>query len=54
MSSSDGSLASSSSEDMDIDVADYDLEVEGSPNSSTQGADQEAEEAYAGKTQTSI
>ena len=54
MSSSDGSLASSSSEDTDIDVADYDLEVEGSPNSSAQGFDQEAEEAYAGKTQTSI
>ena len=38
----------------DIDVADYDVEVEGSPNSSTQGSDQEAEEAFAGKTQTSI
>ena len=38
MSSSDGtcSLASSSSEDTDIDVVDYNLEVEGSPNSSTQ------------------
>ena len=54
MLSSDGSLASSSSEDTDIDVADYYLEVEGSPNSSAQGSDQEAEEAYAGKTQTSI
>ena len=50
MSSSDGSLASSPSEDMDIDVADNTLEVEGSPNSSAQGSDQEAEEAYAGKT----
>ena len=54
MSSSDGSLASSSSEDTDIDVAEYDLEVEGSPNSCAQGSDQEAEESYAGKTQTSI
>ena len=52
--STDGSLASSSSEDTDIDVMDYDLEVEGSPNSNAQGSDQEAEEAYAGKTQTSI
>ena len=43
MSSSDGSLASSSSEDTDVDVADKDLEVEGSPNSSTQGSNQEAE-----------
>ena len=42
MSSSDGSLAFSSSEDTDIDVADYNLEVEGSPNSSAQGSDQEA------------
>ena len=48
MSSSDGSLASSSSEDTDIDVADYDLEVEGSLNSSAQGSDQEAEEASTG------
>ena len=51
MSSSDGSLASSSSEDTDVDVADKDLEVEGSPNSSAQGSNQEAEESYAGKTQ---
>ena len=55
MSSSDGSLASSSSEDSDIDVVDNTLQVEGSPNStSAQGSDQEAEEAYTGKTQTSI
>ena len=44
MWSSDGSLASSSSEDTDIDVADYDLEVEGLPNSSAQSSDQEAED----------
>ena len=43
MSSSDGSLASSSSEDTDVDVADKDLEVEGSLNSSAQGSNQEAE-----------
>ena len=43
MSSSDGSLASSSSEDTDVDLADKDLEVEGSPNSSAQGSNQEAE-----------
>ena len=54
MSFSDGSMASSLSEDTDIDVADYDLEVKGSANSSAQGSDQEAEEACAGKTQTSI
>ena len=42
MSSSDGSLAYSSSEDTDVDVADKDLEVEGSPNSSAQGSNQEA------------
>ena len=41
-------VASSSSQDTDIDVADYNLEVEGSPNSSAQGSDQEAEEDYAG------
>ena len=46
MSSSGVSLASSSSEDTDIDMADY-LEVEGSLNSSAQGSDQEADEAYA-------
>ena len=40
-------MASSSSEDTDIDVADYDLEVEGSPNSNAQGSDQEVEDAYA-------
>ena len=39
MSSSDVSLASSSSEFTDIDEeADYDLEVEGLPSSSTQGS----------------
>ena len=54
MSSSDGSLASSSSEDMNVDVVDKDLEVEGLPNSSAQGSNQEAEESYAGKTQTSM
>ena len=54
MSSSDGSLASNSSEDTDVDVADKDLEVEGSPNSSAQGSNQEAEESHAGKTQTSL
>ena len=43
MSFSDGSLASSSSEDTDVDVADKDLEVEGSPNSSAQDSNQEAE-----------
>ena len=42
MSSSDGSLTSRSSEDTDIDVADYDLKVVGPPNSSAQGSDQEA------------
>ena len=48
MSSSDVSLASSSSEFTDIDEeADYDLEVEGSPSSSTQGSDREREEVYA-------
>ena len=54
MSSGDGSLASSSSEDTDVDEVDKDLEVEGSPNSSAQGSNQEAEESYAGKTQTSM
>ena len=43
MSSSDGSLASGSLEDTDVDVTDKDLEVEGSPNSSTKGSNQEAE-----------
>ena len=38
MSSSDDSLACSSSEDTDIDVAEYDLEVESLPNSSAQEA----------------
>ena len=37
-----------------IDVAEYELGVEGSPNSSAQGSDQEAEESYTGKIQTSI
>ena len=48
VSSSNVSLASSSSQDTNIDVADYNLEVGGSPNSSAQGSDQEAEEDYAG------
>ena len=57
MSSSDGTLASSSSEDTDVDVADKDLEVEGSPNSSAQGSNQEAELGKSPtlkKTQTSM